>query len=251
MKVKNIILIGIILMITLIIISCNIEYLGPDIAEEEAKKINFFVYQIHLPATNGGGPFKCPVIYDAIGRSGGSRLGIRGIINRATIVSIADCLRKIPDRHVFLYAENVVINEADKRWPGYSFTNVTNLTGVYFPAGMDAIGTNAFYNCTALEAIILGTNFKVMYPRMLAGVTNLHHVVYYGSRLDFTGAEGTAWNGIPQEQMTLYLGNFENYQETTNWKGDIYTTTNWARYTWKKVYYKGQFSIEDIIEVLE
>lgn len=116
---------------------------------------------------------------------------------------------------------------------------------------MDAIGTNAFYNCTALEAIILGTNFKVMYPRMLAGVTNLHHVVYYGSRLDFTGAEGTAWNGIPQEQMTLYLGNFENYQETTNWKGDIYTTTNWARYTWKKVYYKGQFSIEDIIEVLE
>lgn len=90
-----------------------------------------------------------------------------------------------------------------------------------------------------------------MYPRMFAGVTNLHHVVYYGSRLDFTGAtDGNAWKGIPQKQMTLYLGNFEDYQET-NSKGKIYTTTNWARYSWKEVYYKGQFSIEDIIEVLE
>ena len=75
--------------------------------------------------------------------------------------------------------------------------------------------------------------------------------VYYGSRLDFTGAtDGNAWQGIPQKQMTLYLGNFDGYQET-NSRGKIYTTTNWARYTWKKVYYKGQFSIEDIIEVLE
>lgn len=90
-----------------------------------------------------------------------------------------------------------------------------------------------------------------MYPRMLAGVKNLKHVVYYGSRLDFTGAtDGNAWKGIPQKQMTLYLGNFDGYKEITS-GGTKYTTTNWARYTWKEVYYKGQFSIEDIIEVLE
>ncbi|ASJ20882.1 leucine-rich repeat protein [Brachyspira hampsonii] len=248
MKIRIIIFICIILAIVL---SCNIEYLGPDNAVEEASKIDFFIYQIHLSASNNGGAFQCPIIYDAINRSGGARLGIRGIINRETILSIADCLRKIPDRHVFLYAENVVINESDKRWPGYSFTNVKNLTGIYFPSSMDAIGTNAFYNCTALEAIVLGTNFKLMYPRMLSGVKNLKHVVYYGSRLDFTGAvNGNAWEGIPQEQMTLYLGNFDGYQET-NVGGKIYTTTNWARYTWKKVYYKGEFNIEDIIEVLE
>ena len=249
MKIKSIIILIIIVLI--VALSCNIQYLGPDNALEEASKINFFIYQIHLPASSAGGAFQCPVIYDAIDRSGGGRLGIRGIINRATILSIADCLRKIPDKKVFLYAENVIINESDKRWPGYSFTNVTNLTGVYFPSSMDAIGTNAFDKCTALEAIVLGTNFKIMYPRMLAGVTNLKHVVYYGSRLDFTGAtDGNAWDGIPQGQMTLYLGNFDGYQET-NSGGKIYTTTNWARYTWKEVYYKGQFNIADIIEVLE
>lgn len=248
MKIKNIIILIIILMIAA---SCNIEYLGPNEAIEEASKVDFFIYQIHLPASNNGGAFQCPIIYDAINRSGGSRLGIRGVINRTTILSVAECLRKIPESKIFLYAENVIINEADKRWPGYSFTNVTNLVGVYFPSTMDAIGTNAFYNCTALEAIVLGSNFNTMYPRMLAGVTNLQHVVYYGSRLDFTGANyGDAWQGIPQGQMTLYLGNFEGYQET-NSKGKIYTTTNWARYTWKKVYYKGEFNIEDIIEVLE
>ncbi len=248
MKMKIIIFISISLVV---ILSCNIQYLGPNDALEKANKINFFIYQIHLSYTNGGGGFQCPIIYDAINKSGGSRLGIRGVINRPTILSIADCIRKIPESKIFLYAENVIINESDKRWPGYSFTNVTNLVGIYFPSTMDAIGTNAFYNCTALEAIVLGSNFNTMYPRMLAGVTNLQHVVYYGSRLDFTGAtDGNAWQGIPQKQMTLYLGNFDGYQET-NSRGKIYTTTNWARYTWKKVYYKGQFSIEDIIEVLE
>ena len=103
MKIKSIIILIIIVLI--IVLSCNIQYLGPDNALEEASKINFFVYQIHLPASSAGGAFQCPVIYDAIDRSGGSRLGIRGIINRATILSIADCLRKIPSKKVFLYAD--------------------------------------------------------------------------------------------------------------------------------------------------
>ncbi|PTY39825.1 leucine-rich repeat protein [Brachyspira hampsonii] len=248
MKTKNIIIIMVILIIT---ISCNIEYLGPDNAIEEASKVDFFIYQIHLSASNNGGAFQCPIIYDAIDRSGGSRLGIRGVIDTTTIKSIAECLRQRPDKHVFLYAENVIFKDNDKTWPSESFINVTNLTGIYFPADMQAIGNNAFYNCTSLEAIVLGSNFNTMYPRMLASVTNLKHVVYYGSRLDFTGAtDGNAWEGIPKGQMTLYLGNFEGYQET-NSKGAKYTTTNWAKYTWKKVYYKGEFNIEDIIEVLE
>ena len=249
MKIKIIIFIIIILAV---ILSCNIQYLGPDNAVEEANKINFFIYQIHLPAGNNGGAFQCPIIYDAIDRSGGSRLGIRGIIDVNTIMSIAECLRHRPEKHVFLYAENVVFKGNGKKWPNKSFMNVENLTGVYFPADMEAIGNNAFDNCTSLEAIVLGTNFKTMYPGMLAGVKNLKHVVYYGSRLDFTGANnGDAWKGIPQGQMTLYLGNFDGYKEiTTSW-GAKYTTTNWAKYTWKEVYYKGQFSIEDIIEVLE
>ena len=79
---------------------------------------------------------------------------------------------------------------------------------------MTTIGDNAFDNYTSLEAIVLGTNFKTMYPSMLAGVKNLKHVVYYGTRLDFTGANnGDAWKGIDQKQMTLYLGNFDGYKE--------------------------------------
>ncbi|WP_245580632.1 hypothetical protein [Brachyspira alvinipulli] len=71
---------------------------------------------------------------------------------------------------------------------------------------MQAIGNNAFDNCTSLEVIVLGPDFNTMYPRMLAGVKNLKHVVHYGSRLDFTGANnGDAWEGIPSGQMTLYL----------------------------------------------
>lgn len=249
MKIKSFIIL--ITIILIFIVSCNIQYLSPDNALEEANKINFFVYQIHLPYTSGGGTFQCPVIYDAIDRSGGSRLGIRGIIDKTTILSIAECLRKQPDKHVFLYAENVIFEGNGKKWPNESFMNVKNLTGVYFPADMEAIGNNAFDNCTSLEAIVLGTNFKTMYPSMLAGVKNLKHVVYYGTRLDFTGANnGDAWKGIDQKQMTLYLGNFDGYKEIIS-GGKKYTTTNWARYTWKKVYYKGEFSIEDIIEVLE
>ncbi|MEI0603132.1 leucine-rich repeat protein [Brachyspira alvinipulli] len=248
MKMKSIFFMSI---ISFAVLSCKLQYLGPDNALEEASKINFFVYQIHLPAANNGGPFQCPVIYDAINRSGGSRLGIRGIIDKNTIVSIANCLRQKPDTHVFLYAENVVFRGNDKRWPDSSFMNVQNLTGVYFPSTMQAIGNNAFDNCTSLEVIVLGPDFNTMYPRMLAGVKNLKHVVYYGSRLDFTGANnGDAWEGIPSGQMTLYLGNFDGYKETTK-GGVLYTTETWAKYNWKEVYYKGEFNLEDIIEVLE
>lgn len=44
MKIKSFIIL--ITIILIFIISCNIQYLSPDNALEEANKINFFVYQI-------------------------------------------------------------------------------------------------------------------------------------------------------------------------------------------------------------
>ncbi len=243
MKLKMYFFIGI---ISIIIQSCNLQYLDPN---NQAVKKDFLIYQIHLIGTNT--TFQCPLIYDAIYRSGGKRLGIRGIINMNSITNIAQCLREKPDIKVFLYAENAIFNETNKKWPERSFTNVTNITGVYFPSVMTEIGESAFSNCINLETIILGSNFNTMYSNMLGGVTNLKNVVYYGSRLDFTGGQnGSAWTGIPAKQAYLYLGNFDSYTETTN-NGTIYTTTNWAKYEWKKVYYKGEFNIEDIIEVIQ
>ena len=43
-------------------------------------------------------------------------------------MSIAECLRKQPDKHVFLYAENVIFEGNGKKWPNESFMNVKNLT---------------------------------------------------------------------------------------------------------------------------
>lgn len=240
------------LLIMVIIFSCNNTFLKP---VEEVGDFDYTKYYIYLDYTpEGGTQFNCQDILYSINKSSNKdMLCIRGVVNPNSLRSVASCLEN-NKLLVYLDLRYASYYRNDGKIWGTFFQNKTNFKAIYFPYDIKEFVYYAFDSCPNLETIILPESFTLMRDNMFRNCTDLKYVVYYGTRIGFTGgtisSPGVAWNGIPQEQMTLYLPNIER-SKVTDAQMDPNVThgtwPKWAGYKWKEVKFKGEFDEKSII----